>query len=218
MKLVDHPERLSALREPTVSQPLRVLVSGCISGMPCGVDGTDYGMGGALDWLVSLPTVRSFPFCPEDHALGTPRTMPDLHGGDGFAVLRGRARAKDERGRDLTDAMLEGGRAMVAFAREHDVELALLTDMSAACGTQVISDGCRFDEPRRYQRGVGVAAALLIEAGIPVCSQRDFATLERLRERLEPGFVADPSALDHHRHPWVLANLGGGRGGTFEHE
>jgi hypothetical protein len=71
----------------------------------------------------------------------------------------------------------------------------------------VISAGCRFDEPRRYQRGVGVAAALLIRAGVPVVSQRDFATLGKLRARLDPSFEPDPSARDHHEHPWVLANL-----------
>jgi uncharacterized protein YbbK (DUF523 family) len=183
------------------------LVSGCIAGLPCGVDGTDYGMAGSLADLLALPTIRAFPFCPEDHGLGTPRTMPDLHGGDGFAVLRGRARVRDEHGTDLTEGMLRGAEAMVAFARAQEVELAVLTDMSGACGTQVISDGCRFDEPRRYQLGVGVAAAMLIEAGVPVVSQRDFATLGRLRQRLEPGFVPDPNAADHHDHPWVRQNL-----------
>ena len=48
---------------------------------------------------------------------------------------------------------------------------------------------------------------MLIRAGIPVVSQRDFATLGRLRARLDPSFVPDPEARDHHEHPWVLANL-----------
>lgn len=205
MKLVDHPKH--HLRPPTPDDPWRLLVSGCLTGLPCGVDGTDYGMGSVLRDLLALPTLRAFPFCPEDHGLGTPRTMPDLHGGDGFAVLRGRARVLDEHGADLTDGMIRGAEAMLAFAREHDVELALLTDMSGACGTQVISDGCRFDDPRRYQLGAGVAAARLIEAGIPVVSQRDFATLGRLRAQLDPAFTADPEALDHHDHPWTVANL-----------
>lgn len=213
MKLVDHPEVVAALRTPTAEAPWRVLVSGCIAGHACGVDGTDYGMGGCLDEILSRPNVKALPFCPEDHGLGTPRTMPDIHDGDGFAVLRGTARILDDKGTDLTEDMRRGAEAMVAFARAQRVELAMLTDMSGACGTQVISLGCRFDEPRKYQLGVGIAAALLIEAGVPVVSQRDFATLGRLRARVEPGFVPDADAVDHHDHPWVRQRLRDGVGG-----
>lgn len=213
MKLVDHPELVDALPEPTANDPWRVLVSGCLAGWACGVDGTDYGMGTALAWLASLPNVRLVPCCPEDLGLGTPRTMPDIHGdaghgrGDGFAVLDGRARVLDEHGRDLTQGMLVGAEAMLATARAAAVHFAILTDMSAACGSQVISDGSRFASPRRYQRGVGVATAMLLRAGVHVVAQRDHATLGRLRARLDPGFVVDPEARDHHRHLWVLANL-----------
>lgn len=31
---------------------------------------------------------------------------------------------------------------MLAYAKEARAELAILTDMGAACGSQVISDGC----------------------------------------------------------------------------
>src|SRR5690606_33865738 len=143
-----------------------------------------------------------------DPGLGTPRTLPATHGGDGFDVLRGRARVLDEHGRDLTEAMLRGGRAMVERALAARAELAILTDVSAACGSQVISDGCRFDEPRRYQRGVGVATAMLLEAGLPVVSQRDGRTLGRLRALLEPGFTPDPEALDHHEREWYRGYFG----------
>ena len=34
------PEALANLRRPTPTEPLRVLVSGCLMGQPCGVDGT----------------------------------------------------------------------------------------------------------------------------------------------------------------------------------
>lgn len=198
---------VDALRVPTPSDPWRVLLSGCLASWPCGVDGTDYGLGASLREMVELPTFLALPFCPEQHALGTPRTMPDIHGGDGVDVVAGRARVLDEHGTDLTDAMLAGARAMCAFALEARAELAILTDVSAACGTQVISDGCRLVPVRRYQKGVGVAAALLLEAGLPVVSQRDFETLGRLRARLEPGFVPPADALDHHEHPWTVGHL-----------
>lgn len=202
MRLAHAPGAVPSLRAATPADPLRVLVSGCLAGLGCGVDGSDNGMGGALGSLLALPAVRSFAFCPEAHTLGVPRTLPDIHGGDGEDVLAGRARVHDEHGADLTDAMIAGGEAMVAFAREHDVELAILTDMSAACGSQVISDGCRLLPDRGYRAGVGVATALLSRAGIPVVSQRDHRTLGALRVRLESGFAPDPAALDHHETPW----------------
>jgi uncharacterized protein YbbK (DUF523 family) len=208
MRLPHAPTQLDTFRRPTAAEPLRVLVSGCLAGLPCGVDGTDYGMGGALRDLLSLPTVKAFPFCPEDTGIGTPRTMPDIHGGDGHDVLDGRARVLDEHGTDLTAPMITGARAMLACALEHRVELAILTDMSAACGTQVISDGCRLVELRRFRAGVGVAAALLLRSGIFVVSQRDYRTLGRIRALLDPAYTPDPAAIDHHETPWYRGYFG----------
>jgi uncharacterized protein YbbK (DUF523 family) len=207
MLLAYHPSALDSLREPTAADPWRVLVSGCLAGWPCGVNGSDYGLKVTIADLVALPTFRALPFCPEEHALGVPRTMPDIHGGDGVDVVAGRARVLDEHGADLTDKMIEGARAMVAFALEARVELAVLTDMSAACGSQVISDGCRLVPVRRFQKGVGVAAALLLEAGIPVVAQRDHKTLARIRARCEPGFVPPADALDYHEQAWPLEHV-----------
>ena len=208
MRLSHSPSALAALRAPTPASPLRVLVSGCLAGLACGVDGSDYGLGALLRDLLALETVAPFPFCPEEHGIGTPRTMPDIHDGDGFAVLEGKARVLDEHGKDLTEPMLVGARAMLAHARTHDVELALLTDMSAACGSQVISLGCRLVAERKYQKGVGVATALLLQAGVPVVSQRDFRTLGRLHALLDPTFTPDSGLLDHHESPWVIGHFG----------
>ena len=211
MLLAHHPELVTSLREPSPAEPWRVLVSACLAGELCGVDGGDNGGPRMLGDLLSLPALRPVPFCPERYRMGVPRTMPDLHGGDGFAVLAGRARVLDERGRDLTEAMLEGARAMVALAQEQRVDLAILMDMSAACGSQVISDGCRFDEPRRYQVGVGVASAALLSAGIPVVSQRDRRTLAALRARLDPAFVPPDDLRDHHESDWYMSAFGAPR-------
>jgi uncharacterized protein YbbK (DUF523 family) len=184
-----------------------VLISGCLFGWGCGVDGTDYGMGGAGPAWLYGPLVRLVPFCPEQEGLGTPRPMPDLHDGDGVAAVEGTARVLDPDGNDLTAGMLTGARAMVAHAVAERVDWALLTDMSAACGSQVISLGCRFDQPRRFQKGVGVATALLLAAGVPVVSQRDFRTVARLGRRVDPGVAVGDDLRDHHEHPWVLEHL-----------
>lgn len=198
---------ITALPPPTSDRPWPILISGCLAGLPCGIDGTDYGMGRALARVRQLPTARAIPFCPEDIAFGTPRGMPDLHGGDGFDVLEGRARMVFDDGSDGTDAIVAAAARMVEVARREEVVLAILTDMSAACGSQVISDGCRYDTPRRYRRGFGVAAAALVRAGVPVMSQRDRRTLDLLLARLDPDHAPDPAALDHHETAWVRANL-----------
>lgn len=202
LRLPHSPEALTALRRPTVDDPLRVLLSGCMLGQGCGIDGTDYGMKDALGDLVIVPTIKIFSFCPEDFALGTPRRMPDIHGGDGFDVLDGKARVLDDLGTDISEKMMTGGRAMLDFAKQNAVELAILTDMSGACGSQVISDGCRLVPDRRYRIGVGVATATLLRGGIPCVSQRDKRTLGILRSMLDPAFQVDPAAIDHHQTPW----------------
>lgn len=208
MKLVEHPEVIESLRQPTEEDPWRILFSGCLMGQMCGVDGTDYGMGtGGPAWW-SSPLVSAVGFCPEAFELGIPRTTPDIHGGDGFDALDGKARILDEHGDDLTEPMIAGAEAMLKKATKHRVELAILTDMSAACGSQVISEGCRFDEERKYQQGVGVAAALLIRHDIPVVSQRDDRTLDRLRLKVEPESSPDPDAMDHHETRWVQEYFG----------
>ena len=108
MRLPHHPEAVETLRTPTADDPWRILVSGCLAGLACGVDGTDYGLGEAQPPRFSDPRVKRITFCPEDHGFGTPRTMPDLHGGDGFAVLAGTGKVLDENRVDLTKGMLKG--------------------------------------------------------------------------------------------------------------
>jgi uncharacterized protein YbbK (DUF523 family) len=209
MLLAHHPDAWGQLRRPRPDAPLRMLVSGCLAAWPCGVDGSDYGLGASLADLLRLPTVRALPFCPEQHSLGTPRSMPDIHGGDGVDVWEGRARVLDEHGVDLTAAMKAGAAAMVAFAQAEGAELAVLTDASAACGSQVISDGCRLVPVRRHQKGVGVATAALLAAGLPVLAQRDHRSLARLRAHLSGSALIDDGLLDHHEHPWVREHLPG---------
>ena len=186
MLLAHTHDGLADIRVPTVDTPLRVLVSGCIGGWNCGVDGTDNGFGNRLGTLLANKLLNPTYFCPEDFAIGTPRTTPDIHGGDGFDVLDGTAKVLDENNVDLTNKMIRGAEAMVARAKEHRSELAILMDMSAACGSQVISDGCRFADERRYRRGVGVAAAALIREGIAVFSSEGLSYIRGDQTTLRP--------------------------------
>ena len=208
MRLPHDPTAASRLREPTVGDPWRVLLSGCMAGLACGVDGTDYGFGGAMDEFFSNDRVVAHPFCPEDIGLGTPRGWPDIHGGDGFDVLDGNANVLDPDGNDQTVGMIAGAEAMVQFAVQFEIDFAVLMDMSAACGSQVVSDGSRFTATRAYRSGVGVATARLLRAGFPVVSQRDFRTIDALRERIDSTHERDPGALDHHQSPWYRSYFG----------
>ena len=154
----------------------------------------------------SLPTVEVVSFCPEDFAFGTPRATPDCHDGDGHAVLRGEARVLSDAGDDWTEGMVRAAREMARIAVEQKARFALLMDMSGACGSTVVYLGARRDGV--YQRGRGVAAAALVESGIPVVSQRDMRTLDLLFARLDPSHVPDPSARDHHEGDWYRSYFG----------
>jgi len=195
------PVFFAHLPTPSPENPLRILMSGCLFGLSCGIDGTSYGSHD-ITRLATLGNVHVVPFCPEDFVFGTPRELCNIHGGDGFDVLDGRARVLTESGTDWTEPMVRAAEKMLDLARTERVTMAILMDMSAACGSQVISDGHRTIPNRKYQRGAGVSAALLIRSGIPVVSQRDFRTLELLFQKLDPHHVIDPKAIDHHESQW----------------
>jgi len=190
----------SAKEIEALPTPLRVLVSGCLAGDLCGHDGTSFGEHPLIAGLLALPLVRAFRFCPEDFSFGTPREVCNVHRGDGHDVLAGRARVLTHSGEDWTDGMVAAAREMLSVARTHDVHLAILLDISAACGSQVIYDGHRDD--KRYRKGPGVCAALLIQSGIKVISQRDYRSLGLLRRKLDPGYALDETATDHHETAW----------------
>ena len=202
------PGFVEALRRPDAADPLRVLASACLLGRACTWDRSSCGAWPAAAAILALPNVRPLPACPEDRAFGTPRPLCDLHGGDGFAAWEGTARVLAEDGADWTSPLLEACGALVAGALADRVELAILLDISATCGSQVISDGSRTRPDRRYRRGAGVFAAALLRAGIPVVSQRDLGTLERLWNRLDPGHAIDPEARDHHQGDWYRSYFG----------
>lgn len=187
---------------------MRILASGCLMGIPCGVDGTSYGAPYShLGPIFDAPNVEVMTFCPEDFAFGTPRETPDIDGGNGFDVLDGRARVFSKSGRDWTEAMVQAAEAMVEVAQRHSVHLAVLTDISAACGSQVIYLGARAN--RVYQAGQGVCAALLIRRGFQVVSHRDYRTIGRILRHLDRSYVPDPAARDHHESAWYVEHFAG---------
>ncbi len=193
---------IDQLRTPTEAEPLRLLSSACLTGTLCGWDGSSCGDFPAAKNLRRHPRVQLLPFCPEDYAFGTPRELCDIHGGDGHDVIDGNARVLTASGKDWTEGMLKAAHRMLAVAQSHRAELCILLDISAACGSQVIYNGNRLEQGTPYQAGAGVCAALLQRHGFPVISQRDYASLERLYAKLNPGYQPDPQALDHDQIEW----------------
>ncbi|KAA0211493.1 DUF523 domain-containing protein [Ignavibacteria bacterium CHB1] len=195
-------EYLENLRIPTKDNPLRILMSACLSGITCGWDGTANGEYPAALKILKYDTVKVVKFCPEEFSYGTPREMSDIHGGTGFDVLEGKAKVLSESGKDWTEGMIKASERMLEIAQQENIELAVLMDISAACGSQVIYNGNRFSENKSYQIGAGVAAALLIRNGFKVISQRDYASLEILYSKLDPAHQLDKTKLDHHEIAW----------------
>lgn len=195
-------EYLKQLRIPTKENPLRILMSACLSGITCGYDSTANGEYPTALKILNYDTVKVIKFCPEEFSYGTPREMCDIHGGTGFDVLEGKAKVLTESGKDWTEGMIKASEKMLEIAIRENIELAVLMDISAACGSQVIYDGNRFSENKVYQIGAGVAAAQLIRNGFKVISQRDYASLEILYSKIDPTHQIDNTKIDHHEIEW----------------
>jgi len=195
-------EHLKNLRVPTQEEPLRILMSACLAGVTCGFDGSANGEYPSALKLLNYNTVKSIKFCPEDYSFGTPREMCDIYGGTGKDVLEGKAKVLSESGKDWTEGMISASEKMLEIAQREQIEIAVMMDVSAACGSQVIYNGNRYNENKVYQIGVGVCAAQLIKHGFKVISQRDFASLELLYSKLDAQHQINKKAKDHHEIDW----------------
>ncbi|ASS49032.1 MAG: hypothetical protein A3D31_05125 [Candidatus Fluviicola riflensis] len=196
------------LRVPSKEQPLKILMSACLTGITCGFDGSANGEYPSALKLLNYNNVKIVKFCPEEFSFGTPREMCDIHGGTGIDVLEGRARVLTESGIDWTEGMIHASEKMLELAQREEIELAVMMDISAACGSQVIYDGNRFGENKVYQIGAGVSGAQLMRNGFKVISQRDFASLELLYAKLDENHVVNEDALDHHEIGWYKEYFG----------
>ncbi len=190
------------LRVPTIDNPLRILMSACLTGLNCGYDGSAYGDYPSALKVLKYDTVKLIKFCPEDFSFGTPREMCDIHGGTGLDVLNGNAKVLTETGVDWTEGMIKASEKMLEIAIMENVEIAIMMDISAACGSQVIYDGNRFSTNKIYQIGAGVCAAQLRKNGFLVISQRDFASLEILYSKIDNDHQIDKEKLDHNETEW----------------
>lgn len=195
---------LRNLRTPTKEDPLRILVSACLLGVKCGVDGDNYGAYPSVLKLLDYDNVTFIQFCPEDLAFGTPREMCDIYGGNGLDVLEGKAKVLTTSGVDWTAGMIRASEKMLETARKNKIELAIMMDVSAACGNHVIYDGNRFAADKKYQIGMGVCGAQLHRAGFKIISWREYESLEILYAKLDKDHQTDKTAKDFDQHEWFV--------------
>jgi len=199
-----HKKYLKKLRIPTSKEPLRILVSACLVGIKCGIDGDSYGEYPGVLKLLNYDNVKLIQFCPEDFSFGTPREMCDIYGGDGFAVLEGKAKVITSSGTDWTDGMIKASEKMLKVADDNKIELAIMMDVSAACGNHVIYDGNRYAETKKYQIGMGVCGAQLNKAGYKIISWREYESLEILYSQIDPTHEVNKDAKDFDQHEWYI--------------
>lgn len=158
-----------------------VLVSACLVGEAVRYNAAAVRPDGL--WLGRIARgCRLLPFCPEVAAgLPVPRQPVEIVGGDGRAVLQGRAFVRDARGQDLSAVFREGAELALEICREHGIQVAILAENSPSCGSGSIYDGS-FTGMR--VPGSGVTAARLADAGLFVCSQQQ---VDELLARAEGG-------------------------------
>jgi uncharacterized protein YbbK (DUF523 family) len=87
-----------------------------------------------------------------------------LVGGDGDAVLDGRARVRNDRGEDVTAAFLDGARRALDAARLDGCAVAYLKERSPSCGCAQVHG------EEGVVRGCGVTTALLRRSGVATVS------------------------------------------------
>lgn len=137
---------------------MNILVSHCLLGEPCRYDGASRLDRQVLELHKAGHTL--IPVCPEVlGGLDTPRAPAELQP-DGRVV--------NEDGEDVTAAYRAGAEAALRIAREQGCTLAVLKARSPSCGCGEIYDGTF---TRTLKGGWGVAARLLLEAGVTVMDE-----------------------------------------------
>lgn len=152
-----------------------IVVSSCLAGLEVRYNAT-HRLNDKLKQLVDEK--KAVTVCPEVlGGLPTPREPAEIVGGDGAAVLDGRARILDRKGTDVTAAYIEGAEKALDVVRKLDASLVVLKENSPSCGSSMIYNG-EFSGVRIA--GDGVTSALLKRHGYEVISEDDF--MMRLEE------------------------------------
>ncbi len=147
----------------------KILISACLLGDPVRYDGQSKPVDNPLirQWQAQG---RLIPFCPElEGGLPVPRPSAEILGGNGDAVLEGRARIVTREG-DVTREFLAGAQAALSKVIKEDIGFALLKEKSPSCGSAFIYDG---SFAGNLVAGYGLTTALLRKNGVVVFSENE---------------------------------------------
>ena len=152
----------------------RVMISACLLGLRCRYDGRR-ARRQLQKGLVTVLGYRLIPVCPEQlGGLSTPREPMSIVGGDGYAVLTGKARVITATGLDCTAALVRGSQEALFLVRRLGAKRFVGQRGSPSCCCGLIGNaplGCP-----SMTTGVGVCAALLAQSSIQAI---DVAMFER---------------------------------------
>jgi len=136
-----------------------ILVSACLLGVNCQYNGESDFTKELLEFLKNKG--EFITVCPEVlGGLPIPR--------DGAEIVANKV--KTTKGNDVTKKFLEGAEKVLKFAKENNVDLAILKAKSPSCGVGMIYDGTF---SRKLIEGDGITAALLRKNGIKVMTEKD---------------------------------------------
>ncbi|MBO4419304.1 MAG: DUF523 domain-containing protein [Oscillospiraceae bacterium] len=136
-----------------------ILVSACLAGVPCRMDGASKPVSAVVDLVTRGEAIL---VCPEVFGgLSTPRSPSELQ-------PDGRVRNAD--GEDVSEQFYRGAELALKICRAYACTGAVLKSRSPSCGKGRIYDG---SFTKTLIPGDGVFASLLQEAGIPVLTEED---------------------------------------------
>ncbi len=141
------------------------IVSACLAGLNTRYDGKSNPNKEVIKMVLSGEAVA---VCPEQlGGLPTPRPHLEIKGGDGNAVLDGKAKVFNCKGEDKTKEFVKGANATLKIAKECGAKEAIFAQRSPSCGCGKIYDG---SFSGKLKDGDGVTTALLKRNGIKVIS------------------------------------------------
>lgn len=146
------------------------VVSACLIGIPCAYDGKGRISRPLLEKLIGYHAVVAI--CPEVlGGLKVPREKAEIVGGDGEAVLLGKAKVVNEKGDDITKYYLKGALRAIEIVKNAEAEEAFLREWSPACAVLEIYDGTFTG---KKIKGKGVFSALLEKEKIKIEGVKEF--------------------------------------------
>lgn len=161
----------------------KILVSACFLGQKVRYNATSLDVGVKAGKEAEVILQRWFregrlvPLCPEmAGGLPVPRAPAEIVVREGASVV-----ITDE-GVDVTAEFSAGASHAARVCKEHNIQMAVMTENSPSCGSSAVYDGS-FSGIRIP--GEGVAVARLRSAGVRVFSQNELEKAQRFLEMLE---------------------------------